>query len=224
MRRHGAWKAGGAVKVLFVLSLLSAMLSVGCIFVDTEVHPPDPHDLDGPRGVGRGREVIVDYPFFDKRYEPGRCGMQKNGYNTETSDVKCTVPPNRFLAALLHDALVQAGYRVLGPESAPGPTTAVVHGIVGQYFVEPKINFTIDHEADVAVHLVVMTPSGLRAERTFYVKGESDGVTFSASNFQAASDEATVRIVRAMVYAITQLLDAYPSVGAPSATLKGNPS
>lgn len=213
-----------STRALRGLGPLAALLSVGCVFIDAEVHPVDPGDIGVPSGVGHGREVIVDLPFYDRRYEPGRCGMQKNGYNTETADVKCTAPPNLFLAVLLHDALVQAGYRVLGPEAEPGPTTAVVRGVLGQYFVEPKINFTINHEADVSVRLFVTSPSGLRAERTFYVKGEADAMMVAETHFQAASDEATQRIVRAMVVAITELLDHYPSLGAPSATLRKSPS
>lgn len=82
------------------LALLAAtaLLSTGCAFANVDIHPPDTPPAavltaEARGGPGRGREVIVYAPFADARYEITRCGMQKNGYNMDTADVKCTEPP-----------------------------------------------------------------------------------------------------------------------------------
>jgi hypothetical protein len=75
-------------------------------------------------------------------------------------------------------------------------------------------------EADISVKLVVSTPSGLRAERVFYVKGVEDSFTAAEYNFQAAAVTATQQAVDAMVRAIASLLDRYsPAQTSPAVSL-----
>jgi hypothetical protein len=198
------------------------LLLSGCAFANVQVHPTEQPDLPYLTNAGRGREVIVVMPFEEKRHELGRCGMQKNGYNTDTADAVCSVAPNRWLADALAQALVKSGYRVLRDDTAvPGPTTVVVRGELRQYFIEPKNNFMyVTLEADIGIVLDVASPNGLRAQRSFYVKGTDSGMASSEAHFQAASDEAASEIVGSMVLAITQLLDRYPGLGAPAATAR----
>ena len=199
-------------------------LSTGCAFSNVDVHPPEAAAPKTPAGAGpgRGREIIVFSPFVDdrpKRAERARCGMQKNGYNMDTADVICSEPPGRWLADALALELAKAGYKPLRADAVPGPTTVVVHGRVGRLFLEPKHNFfTLTVEGDIATHLVVTTPNGLHAERKFYVKGEDTDLASTEATFQAAADRATRQVARAMVAALTELLDKYPELGAPSAT------
>jgi hypothetical protein len=201
-----------------------ASLETGCAFVNVDVHPPDapPASALAPqagKSPGRGREIIVHAPFADSRYEPTRCGMQKNGYNMDTADVKCTEPPGTWLADALAVELLRAGYKPLRSDAVPGPTTVVVRGTVHQLFLEPKHDFwTLTVEGDIAARLVVTSPSGLSAERSFYVKGTETGFASSEATFQASSDHATRQIARSMVRALTELLDRYPDLGTPSAS------
>ena len=44
------------------------------------------------------------------------------------------------------------------------------------------------------------------------------GLASTEETFQASADNATRRIARAMVAALTELLDHYPGLGAPSAS------
>jgi hypothetical protein len=208
------------------LLLLAAttLVSTGCAFTNVDVHPPDAPpaaqlEAQGRGGPGRGREVIVHAPFADARYELTRCGMQKNGYNMDTADVKCTEPPGRWVADALAVELLRAGYKPLRADAVPGPTTIVVSGTVHQLFLEPKHNFwTLTVEGDVSARLVVSTANGLLAERGFYVKGEDTGLASTEATFQASADHATRQIARSMVVALTQLLERYPDLGTPSAS------
>lgn len=219
----------GTVHRLLLVAVIT-LLSTGCAFANVDVHPPDAPpaaqlEAQGRGGPGRGREVIVHAPFADARYELTRCGMQKNGYNMDTADVKCTEAPGRWVADALAVELLRAGYKPLRADAVPGPTTIVVSGTVHQLFLEPKHDFfTLTVEGDVSARLVVSTASGLLAERGFYVKGTETGIASTEAAFQASSDQATRRIARSMVAALTQLLERYPGLGAPSASAPGSPA
>ncbi len=221
--------AGGVRSSLLGLGTLALTLllaSTGCAFANVDVHPPEmatppklPQPGDAAAGPGRGREIIVLSPFADDRYEVARCGMQKNGYDADTADVKCTEPPGRWFADELAVALTRAGFRPLRADAVPGPTTIVVRGSVRQLFLEPVGHFwTLTVEGDFAANLVVTSPSGLRAERTFYVKGEKESMASTQGTFQAAADTASYRLAREMVVSLTELLDRYPDLGTPTAT------
>jgi hypothetical protein len=201
--------------------------STGCAFTNVDVHPPEmasgPPKLrpagDVSAGPGRGREIIVLSPFADGRPEVARCGMQKNGYGSDTADVKCTEPPGRWFADELAVALTRAGFRPLRSDAVPGPTTVVVRGSVRQLFLEPVHHFwTLTVEGDFSANLVVTSPSGLHAERAFFVKGEKTAMASTAGVFQDAADSASYRIARDMVQSLTELLDRYPDLGSPTAT------
>jgi hypothetical protein len=193
----------------------------GCAFSNVEIHPTEQPDLPFAPNAGRGREVVVVVPFEEKRYSLERCGMQKNGYNADTADAVCTVSPSRWLADALREALIKSGYRVLAPDVVPGPTTVILRGELRQYFVEPKLNFwTATIEADVGVTLEASSPSGLLAKRHFYVKGKDTTMASTEVHFQAAADAAAGEIVGKMVVSVTELLNRYPGLGAPSATVR----
>lgn len=215
-----------AVSKLFALSFLAAAmaLSTGCAFTNVDIHPPDGASASklaaqGRNGPGRGREVIVHAPFGDLRHDRKRCGMQKNGYNMDTADVKCSEPPGQWLADALAIELTRAGYKPLRSDAVPGPTTVIVRGAVHQLFLEPKHDFwTLTVEGDVSARLVVTSASGLHAERSFYVKGTDTGLASTEATFQASADDATHEIARSMVASLTELLERYPDLGAPTAT------
>lgn len=204
--------------------VVAALGSTGCALMNVEVHPPDappPAKLaaEARIGPGRGREVIVHAPFTDARRELTRCGMQKNGYDMDTADVSCTEPPGLWVADAFAIELMRAGYKVLRSDAVPGPSTVIVHGTVRQLFLEPKNNFfSMTVEGDMSALLVVSSANGLLAERAFYVKGTETGIASSEAAFQASADDATHQIARAMVRALSQLLDRYPDLGVPSAS------
>ncbi|MDB4935314.1 MAG: exported protein of unknown function [Labilithrix sp.] len=212
------------VRKLLLLGAILVSTTTGCAFTPVDVHPPEA--ASPRRGAnlasskpGRNREVIVVAPFRDDRHDPGRCGMQKNGYNMDTAVVECTLEPGRWFADELALELTRAGYRPLRSDAVPGPSTIVVRGSVQQLFLEPVHHFfTLTVEGDFAAHLTVTSTSGLHAERTFFVKGTDTGMASTESTFQAAADNATHRMARAMVVSLTELLDRYPDLGAPTAS------
>ncbi len=197
--------------------------SVGCAFTNVDVHPPHlaPSRAAAPlaSGPGRGREVVVVAPFEDARADRSRCGMQMNGFRADTADVVCTPAPGRWLADAFAATLERDGYRVLAAGGEPGPSTVVVHGSVKKLFLEPHDGvFTRTVEGDFSVHLVVTSASGLRAERTFFVKGTEEHIGSFESVFQSAADDATGKLATAMVSALGDLLGRYPDLGMPQAT------
>jgi hypothetical protein len=188
----------------------------GCAFIDVSIQPPPgpPSGLSSTRG--RGREIALVTAFEDNRPDTSRCGMQKNGYNSDTANVNCKVPPGRWLANALAQGLSASGFVVTASPS-PSPTAVRVGGDVVQFFVEPKLSaFTASPEADISVRLRVTSPSGLSADRLFYFKAEEVSMASTEDNFQLAADSATAQAVRVMVAAIADLLDRYPQVGAPT--------
>jgi hypothetical protein len=205
---------------LATLSITLLLASTGCAFTNVDVHPPDlPSRPVAAAGPGRGREVILLSPFDDNRAVTERCGMQKNGYDSDTADVKCTEPPGRWFADELAVALTSAGFRPLRADAVPGPTTVVVRGSVRQLFLEPVHHFwTLTVEGDFAASLVVTSPNGLHAERSFFVKGEKESMASTEGVFQATADRASHRIAGDMVQALVELLDRYPDLGSPTAT------
>ncbi len=160
-------------------------------------------------------------PFSDARPDRSRCGTQKNGYNVETANVECSVPPAQWVADTLAQGLRSAGYHVVVTDYPGAPaasSSVVVRGEVLQFFIEPKVGFfTFTPEADISVRLVVTSPSGLRAERRFYFKSEEVSIIGTEDNFQAAANTATQQAVRDMAAAIVELLGRYPDLGAPAA-------
>lgn len=186
----------------------------GCAFINLDVTPPGPNVFSDAPNLGRGREVLIDMPFADRRGFPARCGMQKNSYNMDTADVNCLVSPPQWVAQALEQGLTTAKFRVLHPGDPIGPNVVRIQGAVTQFFVEPDIGaFTVSPEADVGVKLIVTSGSGLRAERVFYVKGTDTSLMATESNFQHASDDATVQIVRLMVESLSKLMNQYPQLG-----------
>ena len=170
-------------------------------------------------GIGRGREIVLAGPLADVRLDRSRCGMKKNGYNSDTASIHCAVPPPQWLTQALADGLHAAGFVVTAAPSSPAPA-AFVNGQVVQFFVEPKVGFlSFNPEADIAVTLTVSTSSGLVADRRFYWKAVHGAVAGTDDVFQAAADEATVEAVQGMVVAIAALLDRYPTAGVANAPI-----
>jgi hypothetical protein len=200
------------------------LFSTGCAFANVDVHPPEtpaasPATAERTGGRGRNREVIVMAPFGDDRADRTRCGMQKNGYDMDTANVNCTEVPGRWLADELALELTRAGYRPLRSDAVPGPNSVVIHGSVRQLFLEPVHHFwTLTVEGDFSASLAVTSPNGLRAERSFFVKGTQEGLASTEGTFQSAADRASHRLARQMVESLTELLDRYPDLGGPTAT------
>lgn len=200
----------------------------GCAFTNVDVHRPATPGQAGAADQsraslssrpGHGREVIVLAPFDDDRAERARCGMQKNGYNMDTADVRCTEPPGRWLADELAIELTRAGFQPLAGDAVPGPTTVIVRGSVQQLFLEPVHHLWNGAvEGDFGAKLVVTSPSGLHAERRFFVKGTVTSWMSTEDVFQSTADCASHALARDMVASLTALLDHYPDLGSHTAS------
>ncbi len=203
-----------ALPALLGLVLLSG---TGCAFVNLTVHPPNLSEASS-RQANAGPPIAVVVPFADERPDPSRCGLQKNGYNMATATVYCSVKPAEFLAQHLAAELRSRGFTVHTDANASDSAALRIEGKLLQFFVEPQIGFvTVNPEADIHVKLVVTSPSGLVAERSFYVKEEEVALAALEPSFQAASDKATRKISSDMARAVKALFERYPQLSTTAA-------
>jgi hypothetical protein len=143
----------------------------GCAFVDVQLEPVTA--IDSLPNVGAGREVLVS-PFVDSR-PARRCGMKKNGFNTDTANVLCPESNMGFaVGRIFRDYLHAAGFAVVTMEQRRSADPLFIHGRVDQLFVEPVLAFfTSTVETDFGVYVLAQTQSGMTAERYFYVKART---------------------------------------------------
>jgi len=201
------------------LAILPFLLLSACAFTELKVTPGNTPINTGISG-GDQREIVVAVPFSDDRQIKNRCGMKKNGYNMDTANALCSQPPADKLAELLADELKKAGFKVSTHGDPQAPTGVKVEGTLLKFFVEPVIGFAMGSlETDIHVRLIASTQSGLRAERSFFVKGTQSAMVGTDSNFQASVDDATAQIVKQMVAAIVSLFNRYPKLGGLPADL-----
>jgi len=201
-----------------LLVAAAAAATTACAFTDIPLTLPTkglPETVPG----GRGRQVVVVVPFADDR-SIQRCGMQKNGYNMDTADAVCQSEPEAWIAQQLADELRASGFTVLAEGSPHRPGALEVEGSLIKVFVEPVLGaWTASLEADLSVELHASTETGLRASRTFFVKGWKGGVAASTMQpFHTALARAAHGIVEEMVRSIIELMDDYPELGAREGT------
>lgn len=204
--------------LLSLATLVVASSSMGCAFSSIEVGPPSrPVPVVASKHAEQ-REIVIEGPFTDTRGIAAlRCGVKKNGLGIESIDVHCSDLPGLWLADLLSEGAVRAGFKVLARGTAPGPNTLVVRGSIDQFFVAPEIGGTnVSTEMEIGVKLTVTSPSGLVAERHFFVKGRSPAPVATDANFQAAADDASDQFVRAAVTALDALIERHAQSASAS--------
>jgi hypothetical protein len=167
-----------------------------------------------------GRAIVVVSPFTDRRPDSNRCGMKKNGYNSETANVHCDSAPNAVLAQALSAELAAAGFRVFPSSKQAGPGAMILWGDLEQVFVEAKNQFLYGAiETDIALKLKVKFPSGAWYERRLYVKGAEASVFAADGDFTVSYESGVRNMVTAAVGAVANLADDVPvavsSVGGP---------
>lgn len=192
----------------------AAIVSAGCAFTDMTVDMPKPLEPCPGLRRGNGREVMVLGPFSNRR-PARRCGMKKNGFNSDTANIQCSTSPEAGLSRLLGAELTAAGFKVLKSRSQSTPSTLMLTGRLDQLFIEPASNFfNVTWETDIALYLKVTTATGLVAERTFSVKGE-EATFLNERDAQKSLDSAVHKLVIAVVGALANLSDQIPPSTAP---------
>jgi uncharacterized lipoprotein YajG len=208
-RQAGRQHLENAMNPIVAALLLGA---TGCALTNTTVTPPTTSVSTGLSG-GERRTVQLASPFADERPTRNRCGMKKNAYNMETADVLCSAEPAQWLAERFAAELEAAGFTLTTSPSSP--VAVRIEGHLRQFFVEPEVGWvTFNPEADIHVHLVATSESGLVAERDFYVKGVKTALAATDSSYQAAANEAVRLILKDMVSAVLALMNRFPRLGA----------
>lgn len=200
--------ARGGLGLAFLVLILS-----GCALTDVRLKPPT-SGLKTPIPGGNQRQVIVTVPFSDARAIKARCGMQKGGYGNETANAVCQGDPAEWIAGLLASELTASGFTVLPTEDGARDTALKVEGVLLKIFAEPVVGFwTTTVETDLNVRLVATSRTGLRAERTFFVKGELQSVIWPQGIFNDSLENGTRELLGKMVEAILEIMKQYPELG-----------
>ncbi len=207
-----------------LMVVLLALLS-GCAFTEMKLNMPMT-GLETSILGGNGREISVVIPFSDARPSPKRCGMKKNGYNMDTADAICKIPPGKWLSQLLADELRASGFKVIKKAKPQNKNTLVIEGKVSKVFVEPVIGmWSGSLEADLDVNLVATTQSGLKAERHFFSKGIKKGVfAIVQTPYQTSLKRAADSLLANMVEAIFYLMNSYPQLGISDSATELTPN
>ena len=199
-------------RVWLPCAILVLMLS-GCSTTDVKLLPP-PAGLTAPIPGGAQRQVIITVPFADARQITNRCGMQRSGYGDETASAYCEGDPAQWIAALLAAELKASGFTVLSTEEGARDSALKIEGVLLKLFAEPVIGpWLTAIETDLSVKLVVTSRSGLRAERTFFVKGDREAIVWTQGTFNDSLDRGTRQLLGKMVEDILELMKRYPQLG-----------
>jgi hypothetical protein len=195
------------------LAVLLVTLLSGCALDDVRLKPPS-SGLKTPIPGGNQRQVIVTVPFADARKITNRCGMQKGGYGNETANAFCQGEPGRWIAEFLASELTASGFTVLPAEGGARDSALKIEGILLKIFAEPVVGvWSTTVESDLNVTLVATSRTGLRAERTFFAKGELTSVIWSQGIFNDSLEKGIRELLAKMVGAILELMTQYPELG-----------
>lgn len=193
-------------------AILVLMLS-GCSTTDVKLQPPA-SGLTTPIPGGARRQVIIAIPFADGRRITSRCGMQRNGYGDETASAYCEGDPARWIAAMLAAELEASGFTVLSTEENARDSALKIEGVLLKLFAEPVIGpWLTAIETDLSVKLVATSRTGLRAERTFFVKGDRESIVWTEGTFNDSLKRGTGELLGKMVEEILELMKRYPQLG-----------
>lgn len=189
-------------------------MSPACAFTDVPLDMPI-NGLDVTIPGGKQRSVIVVKPFSDNRKDTSRCGMKKNGFNSDTADAICKTNPGEWMSQLLADELRASEFSVSTDSPPSGTSALILEGAIMKLFVEPVIGmWSGSLETDIQVKLTAKSNSGLHAERIFFGKGIKKGVIIGTLNpYHASLKRATDEILTKMVEAVFFLMNKYPQLG-----------
>jgi hypothetical protein len=202
-----------ATRRLPILLWTLALTLSGCALTEVHVKPPE-SGLKAPIPGGNQRQVIVTVPFSDARQIKDRCGIQKGGYGNETASAVCQGDPARWIAELLAAELKASGFTVLPAEDGARDSAVRIDGTLVKIFVEPVVGFwSATVETDLSVTLVATSKTGLRAERTFFVKGGKESVIWPQGIFNDSVAVGSRELLDKMVNAILELMKRYPELG-----------
>jgi hypothetical protein len=179
----------------------AGLLASGCAPLGSQVQAPTPIALSAGLQRGSGRDIVIVAPFVDRRED--KCGIVTNGFRWNVHRSRCSDPPGELYAALIGEALSAAGYHVTNDLAAAAPSTLIVSGAVERTLVEPTFRFfSSAAEADIWIRIGLSTVSGLRATRSFYIKGTkfffADANSAAGRAFDTAVRETVVDIAGAI--------------------------
>ena len=194
-------------------SVLLALMLSGCATTDVKLKLP-PTGLPTAIPGGNQRQIVLTMPFADARQVPTLCGVQKSGYGDETATVYCEDDPAQWIAHVLAAELKKSGFTVLSPEEGAHDTAVRIEGALLTLFAEPVLGpWSTTIETDLSVRLVATSRTGLRTERTFFVKGGRESIVWTDKCFNESLARGTQDLLAKMVEAVLELMKQYPELG-----------
>lgn len=165
---------------------------------------------------GNGRKLIVVAPFDDVRPLAATCGVQSDAFGSDGPSILCDRPPAPFIADALATELERVGFAVEKRDHVPAAASApVVRGVLEQLYLQTTGGFShFVMEADLHVRLEVTGATGLRAKRSFFVKGNLGCGGTAGAAAQESANDAVARAVSHMTAALLSLANQYPELAS----------
>lgn len=186
-----------------------ALALQGCAFAEVKVKLDPSATVASTEGMQR--EVVV-FPSVDQRENPRHCGARRNANGADVGRVRCLIEPTQWLNEAVLNGLHRRNFKIVQLYNAKSAAPLQVNLTLKTLFIdEIHENDAVSMLADVEVHVVVRTTSGLLAERSFFVRERR--ATPSESSYQDTLTLASRQMSRNIIDAIVELADRYPSLG-----------
>jgi hypothetical protein len=185
------------------------LLLQGCAFAEVKVKLDPSPTIASTEGLQR--EVVV-FPTVDRRPNAKSCGARRNANGADVGRVRCLMEPTQWLNETILNGLDRRSFKVVTLQSAKSKAPLQVSLTLKTLFVDEVLETErASMLADVEVHLVVRTASGLLAERSFFVREREIAPT--DGSYQDTLTLASRQMSNAILDAIVELANRYPALG-----------
>jgi len=190
--------------------VLGCLLLQGCAFAEVKIKlDPSPTTASVE---GQQREVVV-FPSEDQRSDTKSCGARRNMYGADVGRVRCVMEPTQWLNEAVLTGLDRRNFRVVTLTSAKSKSPIELHLALETLFVDEVIEAEqLTMLADVEVRVLARTSNGLLAERNLFVRERQSAP--NEGSYQETMLLASRQMSRAVVDAVVELANRYPSLGA----------
>lgn len=166
------------------------------------------HAASAPKCSGASR-VLVLGPITEKRPERVIVGVKKNGYGWDMAEVflRKQQEPSIWVRKALAAKLTASGFK-LADEGADAPPDAIrMHGVLQQFFVEPKVGFWSGEVHGIVVfELTVEMPDRRAFARRFVARYWTNEMVWLDSDLERALGNAANDSIDATSRALCELL------------------
>lgn len=189
--------------------LFGCLLLQACAFAEVKVKLDPSPTIASTEGLQR--EVVV-FPSVNRRSNAKSCGARRNANGADVGRVRCLMEPTQWLNETVLNGLDRRRFEVVTLENAKSKAPLQVSLTLKTLFIDEVLEAErVSMLADVEVHVLVRTASGLLAERSFFVRDRESAPT--EGSYQDTLTLASRRVSNDILDAIVELANRYPSLG-----------